>query len=158
MTLMAGNILEGTVVNITNFGAFVEIEGKTGLVHISEVADSFVKDIRQHLNEQDKVKVKVISIDDNGKISLSIRKAVDKPQVTETKSRPQKTFNKDARASTSSRPSGGGKNRYQTKKVEPQKDDFDSLLSGFLKDSEDRLVSLKRSTEGKRGGRGGRRN
>ncbi len=41
MTLMAGNILEGTVVNITNFGAFVEIEGKTGLVHISEVADSF---------------------------------------------------------------------------------------------------------------------
>ena len=53
MTLMAGNILEGTVVNITNFGAFVEIEGKTGLVHISEVADSFVKDIRQHLNEHD---------------------------------------------------------------------------------------------------------
>ena len=50
MTLMAGNILEGTVVNITNFGAFVEIEGKTGLVHISEVADSFVKDIREHLN------------------------------------------------------------------------------------------------------------
>ena len=75
MTLMAGNILEGTVVNITNFGAFVEIEGKTGLVHISEVADSFVKDIRQHLNEQDKVKVKVISIDDNGKISLSIKQA-----------------------------------------------------------------------------------
>ena len=70
MTLMAGNILEGTVVNITNFGAFVEIEGKTGLVHISEVADSFVKDIRQHLNEQDKVKVKVISIDDNGKIRI----------------------------------------------------------------------------------------
>ena len=63
MTLEAGNILEGTVVNITNFGAFVELEGgKTGLVHISEVADSFVKDIRQHLKEQDKVKVKVISI------------------------------------------------------------------------------------------------
>ena len=75
MTLATGNILEGTVVNITNFGAFVEVEGKTGLVHISEVADSFVKDIRQHLNEQDKVKVKVISIDDNGKISLSINQA-----------------------------------------------------------------------------------
>ena len=80
MTLMAGNILEGTVVNITNFGAFVEIEGKTGLVHISEVADSFVKDIREHLNEQDKVKVKVISIDDNGKISLSIKQAEVKPK------------------------------------------------------------------------------
>ena len=56
MTLMAGNIVEGTVVNITNFGAFIEVEGKTGLVHISEVADSYVKDIREHLNEQDKVK------------------------------------------------------------------------------------------------------
>ena len=70
MTVSAGKILEGTVVNITNFGAFIEIEGKTGLVHISEVADSFVKDIREHLSEQDKVKVKVLSIDDNGKISL----------------------------------------------------------------------------------------
>ena len=50
------------MVNITNFGAFVEIEGKTGLVHISEVADSFVKDIRQHLNEQDKVKVKLYQL------------------------------------------------------------------------------------------------
>ena len=75
MTLMAGNIVEGTVINITNFGAFIEVEGKTGLVHISEVADSYVKDIREHLNEQDKVKVKVISIDDNGKISLSIKQA-----------------------------------------------------------------------------------
>ena len=75
MTLMAGNIVEGTIVNITNFGAFVEIEGKTGLVHISEVADSFVKDIRQYLKEQDKVKVKILSIDDNGKISLSIKQA-----------------------------------------------------------------------------------
>lgn len=71
MTLAAGNILEGTVVNITNFGAFIEVEGKTGLVHISEVADSYVKDIREYLKEQDKVKVKIISIDDNGKISLS---------------------------------------------------------------------------------------
>ena len=47
MTLMAGNILEGRIINITNFGAFVEVEGKTGLVHISEVADTYVKDIRE---------------------------------------------------------------------------------------------------------------
>lgn len=76
MTLKAGNIIEGTVINITNFGAFVDVEGKTGLVHISEVADTFVKDIRQHLKEQDKVKVKVISVDENGKISLSIKQAM----------------------------------------------------------------------------------
>lgn len=86
MTLMAGNIVEGTVINITNFGAFIEVEGKTGLVHISEVADSYVKDIREHLNEQDKVKVKVISIDDNGKISLSIKQAnIQKSQLSQQK-------------------------------------------------------------------------
>lgn len=86
MTLMAGNIVEGTVINITNFGAFIEVEGKTGLVHISEVADSYVKDIREHLSEQDKVKVKVISIDDNGKISLSIKQAnVQKNQLNQQK-------------------------------------------------------------------------
>lgn len=81
MTLNAGSILEGTVVNITNFGAFVEIEGKTGLVHISEVSDSYVKDIREYLKEQDKVKVKVISIDDKGKISLSIKQAMHKKNL-----------------------------------------------------------------------------
>lgn len=77
MTLKAGSILTGTIVNITNFGAFVEVDGKTGLVHISEVADSFVKDIHDHLKEKDKVKVKVLSVDDNGKISLSIKQAID---------------------------------------------------------------------------------
>lgn len=81
MTLNAGSILEGTVVNITNFGAFVEIEGKTGLVHISEVSDSYVKDIREYLKEQDKVKVKVISIDDKGKISLSIKQAMQQKNL-----------------------------------------------------------------------------
>ena len=76
MTLMAGNIVEGTVINITNFGAFIEVEGKTGLVHISEVADSYVKDIREHLSEQDKVKVKVIAVKD-GKLSLSMKALQD---------------------------------------------------------------------------------
>ena len=61
---MAGNILEGRIINITNFGAFVEVEGKTGLVHISEVADTNVIDIREHLKVDDKVIVKVISVDD----------------------------------------------------------------------------------------------
>jgi len=76
MTLKAGSIIDGVVVNITNFGAFVEVEGKTGLVHISEVADSYVKDIKDYLKEKDRVKVKVISVDDNGKISLSIKQAL----------------------------------------------------------------------------------
>ena len=122
MTLMAGNILEGTVVNITNFGAFVEIEGKTGLVHISEVADSFVKDIRQHLNEQDKVKVKVISIDD--KISLSIKQAnVKKKSV------------KPAEIQWTS----------EKKKAAPA--NFEDIMSRFLKDSEERQQDFKKHQE-----------
>ena len=125
MTLMAGNILEGTVVNITNFGAFVEVDGKTGLVHISEVADSFVKDIREHLKEQDKVKVKVISVDDNGKISLSIKQAnVQKKSV------------KPAEFDWS----------VEKVKASPSVN-FEDKISKFLKDSEEKMQDVKKHQE-----------
>lgn len=76
MTIEVGSILEGVVTGITNFGAFVELPGGvTGLVHISEVADAYVKDVRDYLKDQDKVKVKVISVDPKGKIGLSIKQA-----------------------------------------------------------------------------------
>lgn len=76
MTIEVGSILEGVVTGITNFGAFVELPGSiTGLVHISEVADAYVKDVRDYLKDQDKVKVKVISVDPKGKIGLSIKQA-----------------------------------------------------------------------------------
>lgn len=120
MTLKAGSILTGTIVNITNFGAFVEVDGKTGLVHISEVADSFVKDIHDHLKEKDKVKVKVLSVDDNGKISLSIKQAIDhkksvKPiEIDWEKKNTQNAVN------------------------------FEDKLSRFLKDSEEKFQDLKR--------------
>lgn len=132
MTLMAGNIVEGTVINITNFGAFIEVEGKTGLVHISEVADSYVKDIREHLNEQDKVKVKVISIDDNGKISLSIKQAnIQKKSV--------KPAEVDWNASEKKKAAGN----------------FEDIMSKFLKDSEERMQDVKKHQEFK--GKGGRK-
>ena len=124
MTLKAGNILEGTVVNITNFGAFIEIEGKTGLVHISEVADTFVKDIREYLKEQDKVKVKVISIDDKGKISLSIKQA----NVNRKSARPAEID------------WGAEKSKAPTK-------NFEDIMSKFLKDSEERFQDIKKHQE-----------
>ncbi|MBC5629963.1 RNA-binding protein S1 [Clostridium sp. NSJ-6] len=124
MTLAAGKILEGTVVNITNFGAFVEIEGKTGLVHISEVADSFVKDIREHLSEQDKVKVKVISIDDNGKISLSIKQA----NVKKKSVKPVEV-------------------EWGTEKKKANTANFEDIMSRFLKDSEERQQDYKKNQE-----------
>jgi S1 RNA binding domain protein len=133
MTLKAGTILEGTIINITNFGAFVDVEGKTGLVHISEVADSFVKDIKDFLKEQDKVKVKVLSVDDNGKISLSIKQA----SVPKKSSKPV-----DIDWGKNSKPKQGGA-------------DFEDRISKFLKDSEERFQDLKRHQEAK--GRGGYR-
>jgi S1 RNA binding domain protein len=76
MAITVGSIVEGVVTGITNFGAFIELPDKiTGLVHISEVADAYVKDVKDYLKEQDKVKVKVINIDDKGKIGLSIKQA-----------------------------------------------------------------------------------
>ena len=80
MTVEIGSKVQGKVTGITNFGAFVELpEGTTGLVHISEVADSYVKDVNDHLKVGDQVEVKVIS-EKEGKISLSIKKTIDKPQ------------------------------------------------------------------------------
>ena len=79
MSIEVGNILEGVVTGITKFGAFVELPGgKVGLVHISEVADVYVKDVNDFLKEKDKVKVKVLSVDEQGKIGLSIKQLQEK--------------------------------------------------------------------------------
>jgi S1 RNA binding domain protein len=80
MSIAVGIILDGVVTGITKFGAFVELPGgKTGLVHISEVADAYVKDVNDYLKDKDKVKVKVISIDEKGKIGLSIKQGQPRP-------------------------------------------------------------------------------
>ncbi|MEA4920737.1 MAG: S1 RNA-binding domain-containing protein [Clostridiaceae bacterium] len=85
MDLTVGSIYEGKVTGITGFGAFVQLEpGKSGMVHISEVANTYVDDIKKHINEGDIVKVKLIGIDQNGRINLSIKKALpvlEKPQT-----------------------------------------------------------------------------
>ena len=79
MELTVGTILEGKVKSITNFGAFVALpENKTGMVHISEVANAYVSDIRAHLTEGQDVKVVVIG-NENGKINLSIKRLEPKP-------------------------------------------------------------------------------
>ena len=80
MELTVGAILEGKVKSITNFGAFISLpENQTGMVHISEVANTYVSDIRQHLTEGQDVKVMVIAIDGN-KVNLSIKRLEAKPQ------------------------------------------------------------------------------
>jgi len=136
MAIEVGSKLSGKVTGITNFGAFVLLPGGvTGLVHISEISHSYVKDIHEHLKVNDEVTVKVINVDKDGKIGLSIRQTVENPNP------PQ---------SAGSRPSRG---RHHSG---PPRQTFEDKLNRFMRDSEDRLQALRRS-ESKRGGRGGRR-
>jgi S1 RNA binding domain protein len=161
MSIEVGSKLQGKVTGITNFGAFVELpEGSTGLVHISEVADNYVKDINDHLKVGDVVEVKVINVEKDGKIGLSIKKAVDRPERPERPARPERPVRSDrgdrgdSRGGYSQRPRQG---QGRSNDRHAPKENFESKMARFLKDSEDRLSSLKRHTESKRGGRGARR-
>ena len=141
MSIEVGSKLQGKVTGITNFGAFVELpSGATGLVHISEVADNYVKDINEHLKVGDMVEVKVMNVGTDGKIGLSIRKA--KPEAEQRPQRPQRP-----------RHGGGGGRPSNIERPE----NFEQKMAKFMKDSEERLTTLKRATESKRGGRGARR-
>ncbi|WP_117170924.1 S1 domain-containing RNA-binding protein [Paraliobacillus sediminis] len=147
MSIEIGSKVQGKVTGITNFGAFVELPGgTTGLVHISEVADSYVKDVNDHLKVGDQIEVKVISEKD-GKIALSIKKAIDKPEGQS--------------ASYTRRPRQGGNDRNgkngRAKSNFKPKETFEDKMANFLKSSEENLSTLKRSNESKQGGRGGRR-
>ncbi len=125
MSVDVGTIIEGTVVKITHYGAFVELsDGKSGLVHISEIADTYVKDVRDYLKEQERIKVKVLGVNERGKLDLSVKQAFS-PEERVVR----------ARAKVS----------------------FEDKLKAFMKESEERLLDLKRNTEAKRGGSGRKR-
>ncbi|TDX44394.1 S1 RNA-binding domain-containing protein [Orenia marismortui] len=93
MSIEVGSVVNGVVTGITNFGAFVELDGgETGLVHISEVADAYVKDVKNYLKVNEEVNVKVISVDDDGKIGLSIKQLSDKNKRKKFTKAPRKSF------------------------------------------------------------------
>ncbi|KRN27870.1 hypothetical protein IV38_GL001709 [Lactobacillus selangorensis] len=175
MSIEVGEKVNGKVTGITNFGAFVDIGNhQTGLVHISQISDSYVKDIHDVLSVGDEVTVKVLSIKD-GKIGLSIRAAQDKPaqQHHHSSHGPSNhSFHgnnhggNNSHSSSNHHSNGGsydhrGGNNHGHGGAHHNnkggKEDFDQLLSGFLKESDERLAVIKHNTEGKRGGRGGRR-
>lgn len=147
MSLELGAIVEAEIRTITNFGAFVQLsEGKSGLLHISEVANSFVKDVREFIKEKDKVKVKIISIDEKGKIAVSMKKAVETPAVeNKHQPRPAHEYGEHRGASFAQASRNAGPLSFEDK------------LSRFLKDSDSKISDLKKNTDGKRGGRGARR-
>lgn len=148
MQVEVGAVLEGKVTGLTNFGAFVSFEGgKTGMVHISEVASTYVKDIHDYLKEGQDVKVKVLNVGEDGKISLSIRRAEENSQPREERRVGPRGDRR--RAGGPSKP-----NVWQgTKQRQPQENmSFEDMMSRFKQISDDKMTDLKRSTEVKHGG------
>ena len=152
MEFGVGSVLEGKVTGITKFGAFVSLpEGKSGLVHISEIAYTYVNDVKDHLQEGQEVKVKVIGVDESGRINLSIKKAQDPPPKPEggvprvQQSRPR---------SGGARPVGFTGAR---KPAEPTT--FEDKLKQFMASSDSKLSEhhMNDRKSSRRGGGGSRR-
>lgn len=141
MEITVGTVLEGKVKSITNFGAFIALEeNKTGMVHISEVANTYVSDIRQHLTEGQDVKVMVIGTDNN-KINLSIKRLEPKPQRSENNSRPY-------RNNGGQRREGAPRESAQRMPVQPPVPKtadqlFEEKLKAFMTESDSKLASVK---------------
>ena len=144
MEFGVGSVLEGKVTGITKFGAFVSLpDGKSGLVHISEIAYSYVNDVKDHLKEGQEVKVKVIGIDENGRINLSIKKAMDPPPRPAGQGRPM------------GRPGGHNGGGFRGKPAPAEPASFEDRLKQFMAASDSKLSELRQSERrsSRRGGR-----
>ena len=146
--LEIGKIYTGKVKGITQYGAFVDIDGGgSGMVHISEIANVYVSDIRDHLTEDQQVTVKVIGVNEAGKVSLSIKKAVENAD-NQQQSQPRQKRQHDGQQNRP-RP-----NVWEPKKQTPPSEmTFEDMMSRFKQSSEERMCDLKRSTDRKNGTR-----
>lgn len=130
MQLEVGAVLEGKITGITKFGAFVELpEGKTGMVHISEVAPTFVKEIKDYVKIDQVVKVKVLGITPEGKISLSMKR-VDPP---------------------AKRPFNGRPDNFEWQPKRNDNMSFEEMMNKFKQSSDEKLSDLKKYIDPKRG-------
>lgn len=146
MQVEVGAIVNGKVTGLTNFGAFVSLpDGKTGMVHISEVAPTYVKEIRDFLTEDQEVKVKVLNISEEGKISLSIKRA-EEPEKRPEQHRAQRQGGGN-RPRRSSPPVWQGSKPSQNENLS-----FEDMMARFKQVSDEKMTDLKRSTETKHGG------
>lgn len=152
MQLEVGEIYEGKVTGITKFGAFVDLgDGKTGMVHISEVASTFVKEIKDFVTDGQEVKVKVLAIAPDGKISLSMKKAEPEYKPAEKPAHPPRTNFRPRQP----RPPVQSQNRpgdYEWQSKPTGGASFEDMMSKFKATSDEKISDLKRSTETKRGG------
>jgi S1 RNA binding domain protein len=140
MEFEVGSIVTGKVTGITKFGAFVSLApGKSGLVHISEIANSYVSDIREHLTDGQDVSVKIIGLDDNGRINLSIKAALP-PSLT------PKPEVRRPRPSMPARQQTGDRSYSPQPSNEPS---FEDKLKRFMQDSDNKISGLKQYADKK---------
>ncbi len=145
MQVKIGDIVEGKVTGLTNFGAFVKLStGEVGMVHISEVASVYVKDIKDHLSEGQDIKVKVLAVGDNGKISLSIKQIQpEQPKEKEFKQPDRKNYRK---------PNRGNPSVWQGRPAEDKPQSFEDMMAKFKQVSDEKQADIKRSGESRHGG------
>ena len=158
MEFTVGEVVEGKVKSITNFGAFISLpKGKTGMVHISEIAHTYVSDIRQHLTEGQDVKVMILAIDPSGKINLSIKRTVEPPerparrQFERRQERPQqgsRAPEQQERRAAPERRTPPEPQNYRSYTPAPSKDQsFEDKLKQFMSESDSKLSSVRQYSE-----------
>lgn len=149
MQSKVGEIYEGKVTGMTAFGAFVKLQnGETGMVHISEVAPVFVRDIKDHLTEGQDVKVKVIGINEANKISLSIKQTMPAPAENEQK---RKKFQNPAPRNTG-RPAPDRQPRQSQNTSSSMS--FEDMMAKFKAESDEKISALKRAGDQRSSRRG----
>lgn len=154
MQIEEGTILTGRITGLTDFGAFVELEGgKTGMVHISEVSNTYVKDIKERLSVNQEVKVVVISVNAEGKISLSMKRLEEAPAQPARQSprAPQSGQQKPRPHNGERRSSPPVWNGPKSAPVSSEQS-FEDMMNRFKQVSDEKMTDLKRSSESKHGG------
>lgn len=148
MSIQVGNTVEGTIVKLADYGAIVRLTGgKTGLIHISEIADTFVRDVGEYFKEQDKVRVRILSINNKGRYELSIKNI----EQVETKPSP---VTREKRRRIARAPQviylGPDDSSCFAQRNETF-DNFEDRLNQYLKDSTERLSDIKHNIDTKQG-------
>ena len=148
-----GEIYDGKVTGVTNFGAFVKLSnGESGMVHISEVAAVYVKDINEFLQVGQDVRVKVLAVNDNNKISLSIKQT----QAATAETKPSHKTAPDGTPKKRPPRPASVPDFSKKKSVNDGPLSFEDMMSKFKADSEEKMSDLKRFTDSSRGSRRGR--
>lgn len=133
MAVEVGSIVEGKVTGVKKFGAFVELpDGTTGMVHISEVSNEYIKELTDVLSEGQMVNVKVLDVSAEGKVALSIKKTIERPRI-QPRADQGRTWQPKVQASVGEQ-------------------SFEDMMSAFKTRSEEKISDLKRVTEAHRGG------